>query len=482
MIEIKTNTCLKKILCKSIKEINDQEINTNKLIVLILSPPTTAEAPGEKPCLYSEADCDEVRAMIEQIRNNSASLKDLPRFQGRDCKYAECVGKEESYRIQCLMLEEMVNYYGVLQYILEEIGRTADYFEFTEDKLTDLVAEKLELENRTIVMERYVQRFLQKENLPSAELLIELSAQKYEGSESEARIYIENKDIKDEYRTCTFSTMGDGERVLESGKLRTVRKLMEMSKRKALYLLASQEMHIVGMISFAVKKGEEREKEEEKINRQSRYISFNGYMKWSVYINGREEICYKQGKYYINSSSGKDTYEMQVEKFEKRVAEKGEDIPIWLVRELVTILCAQRHGTTVILTNDTEEAKRLCEVDRGILLDKESGQNFKDEDVFDKDKLLSVTEIDGALFMDLTGKCTAFGVIVDGIASMKGNPGRGARYNSIYNYIHQQKDQAVYIALIFSEDGGVDIIDNFDDRKKKEKKIQKFALDTKQNF
>lgn len=37
--------------------------------------------------------------------------------------------------------------------------------------------------------------------------------------------------------------------------------------------------------------------------------------------------------------------------------------------------------------------------------------------------------------MDIDGECIAFGVIVDGIACEKGNAGRGARYNSIYNYI-----------------------------------------------
>lgn len=57
---------------------------------------------------------------------------------------------------------------------------------------------------------------------------------------------------------------------------------------------------------------------------------------------------------------------------------------------------------------------------------------------------------------------------MDGIACEKGNPGRGARYNSIYNYIRQKKDDNVYVALIFSEDGGVDIIDNFDVRKRQE--------------
>lgn len=461
-IQIETRKRLKEILCDVIDGISDQKINRDKVRVLILPPPVTAEAPPEKPYYYSEEDDEEIREMIDQIRNNKVSLKDLTRFKEiQKCECVECNGKEDRYSIQCLILEDIANYCGVLKYILEEIARIADYPEFQDEKLTDCMAGQLELKNRTILMERYVQRFLKREQLPSAELLIELSAQKYENSESEARIYVANAKIENKHRACTFSRVGEDERVLESGKLRTIRKLMEMSKRNSLYLLASQRMHIMGMIFF------DKGSEERRINEQSRYICFSGYMKWSVYINGKEEICYRHGKYYINSSNGRDTYEMQVEKFKQRVAEREENISISIVEELVAILCEQKHGTTVILTDDTDEAERLCKVDRGILIDAENGQHFKTSDnVFNKDKILSVTEIDGALFMDLSGKCTAFGVIVDGIACEKGNPGRGARYNSIYNYIHQQKKDKIYVALIFSEDGGVDIIDNFNERKK----------------
>lgn len=464
MGKVETNRFLKDLLCNIITEINECSIDENNIRVLLLSQTATMDAPIEKSSYYSEECGDEINGMIDEIRTGTASFKDLLQFSSvvlREC--AECKG--EGFSLYCLLMEEAVNYYGVIQYVLREIGRSARYSQLADEGRLRMLSASLDLKNRAILMEKYVQSFLQDQGLPAAELLIELSAQKYEGSESEARIYIEDSKIKDICRVYMLDRMGEEERILKSGKLRTIRKLMEISKRKALHLLASQDMCIVGMLSFDTG----NEEAETEINEQNRYICFNGYMQWSVYVKGKEEICYKQGKYYINNSSGKDIYMMETDKFEQRVINKEESISTTMVAELVTVLREQSHGTTVIITDDEKEAERLCKVDRGILIAQSEQKPFRLEDgTFDKERILSVTGIDGALFMNLDGTCTALGVIVDGIACEKGNPGRGARYNSIYNYIRQKKDDNVYVALIFSEDGGVDIIDNFDVRKRQE--------------
>ena len=47
----------------------------------------------------------------------------------------------------------------------------------------------------------------------------------------------------------------------------------------------------------------------------------------------------------------------------------------------------------------------------------------------------SITNIDGAVLMDLDGYCHGIGVILDGIATEKGDPSRGARYNSAIRYV-----------------------------------------------
>ncbi|MCX4255185.1 MAG: hypothetical protein OSJ63_08005 [Bacilli bacterium] len=76
-------------------------------------------------------------------------------------------------------------------------------------------------------------------------------------------------------------------------------------------------------------------------------------------------------------------------------------------------------------------------------------------------QLLSITDIDGSLFIDLEGTCLAIGVIVDGIVTIKGDAGRGARYNSIKNYVMQKKkEDGNYIGIVISEDRKIDIFQN----------------------
>ena len=53
----------------------------------------------------------------------------------------------------------------------------------------------------------------------------------------------------------------------------------------------------------------------------------------------------------------------------------------------------------------------------------------------------------------------AFSVLLDGEATVVGDVGRGARYNSTANYI-KQKENGRYVGIIISEDGMINIESN----------------------
>jgi DNA integrity scanning protein DisA with diadenylate cyclase activity len=67
-----------------------------------------------------------------------------------------------------------------------------------------------------------------------------------------------------------------------------------------------------------------------------------------------------------------------------------------------------------------------------------------------------VTAIDGAVIIDTKGICYAVGVILDGLASKKGDPSRGARYNSAIRYVENSKYPC--FAIVVSEDGSINFI------------------------
>lgn len=82
----------------------------------------------------------------------------------------------------------------------------------------------------------------------------------------------------------------------------------------------------------------------------------------------------------------------------------------------------------------------------------------------------SITSIDGAILMDITGTCHGIGAILDGMATTRGDSSRGARYNSAIRYIETISAIDHYsdcMAVVISEDRMVDIITCFSINSKK---------------
>ncbi len=190
-------------------------------------------------------------------------------------------------------------------------------------------------------------------------------------------------------------------------------------------------------------------------------------MCWTLIKGEKEIITYKEGTYQINFSEENEQYEAEIKKLANAVSvdKIDEDMLIALVK----LLRQQKHGTIAIVSNnrkksDSEEfeIERLCGKNRGIYLTSEfvCSKNEEGKMEWNNEQLLSLTGVDGALFMDLQGNCSAFSVLLDGEAKVKGDVGRGARYNSVVNYIKQKPKKEVYIGIIISEDGMIDIVNN----------------------
>jgi hypothetical protein len=106
----------------------------------------------------------------------------------------------------------------------------------------------------------------------------------------------------------------------------------------------------------------------------------------------------------------------------------------------------QRHGTTVVITGGArQEALRL------------GAQSLRIHPLELTTRTVGlVSGIDGALLVDPEGVCHAIGVILDGSASNRGDPARGARFNSAVRYVDEGRHPC--LALVISGDGTVDLI------------------------
>jgi len=108
----------------------------------------------------------------------------------------------------------------------------------------------------------------------------------------------------------------------------------------------------------------------------------------------------------------------------------------------------ERHGTMLVISAQAaQEALRL------------KNQSFRLTPCPITPQLLAqLTPIDGAVLLDVDGICHAIGVILDGLATTAGTSSRGARFNSALRYVTTRPEPCM--AIVFSVDGGVDILPN----------------------
>jgi hypothetical protein len=136
------------------------------------------------------------------------------------------------------------------------------------------------------------------------------------------------------------------------------------------------------------------------------------------------------------------------ERFERdvpRLMPKVEGASLRRLVDLAECVASQPHGTMLVISHDAiKEAERLHN----------QGSCVKPFSLTE-DNVPWVTAIDGAVLCDPDGNCHAIGVILDGMASPRCTPTRGARYNSAVRYVYSVNN---CIAVVKSEDGTVNVL------------------------
>jgi len=170
-------------------------------------------------------------------------------------------------------------------------------------------------------------------------------------------------------------------------------------------------------------------------------VRFTGHHKWELCHSDHKLMRVSYGKPALPLPPlNEQRFKADLERIFKGIS-PGE---IKNLFELSEEACRQRHGTVLVITPEAaSESKRLASQATGLV-----------PVSLTPDLLKSVTAIDGAVMLDISGICYAIGVILDGEAVEFGNPARGARFNSSLRYAAQmdalKKDCVV---VVVSEDG-----------------------------
>jgi len=258
-----------------------------------------------------------------------------------------------------------------------------------------------------------------------------ISSLKYEGADGLGKMIIARKDHPNIRLTLQL------EEPIEVRDYRKVRKFLELSNDNA--VIISDSALIYGL-------GEQTGKYNPK-NESLFVINFISHFKWEVLHDNNPMMIVE----YRQPNLPKDRIDRV--KFYSDLKRIFKDIVknqldnLW---DITTEATKQKHGTMLVISNNAKaEAERLGK------------QSFSlNPLILTVGIVQQITSIDGSVLIDKDGICHAIGVILDGLATDKGDSSRGARYNSAIRYYEHFGTKHPTVLVIISEDGMINLIPN----------------------
>lgn len=269
------------------------------------------------------------------------------------------------------------------------------------------------------------------ENTQLFDRFCELSSLQYEGEEGKGRILLSGQNYEGVDVELSFNEQ------VRFRDIRATRKLLEMASETLDLLATPAGLHGLGAI----------DDEYDPANESVFEVVFVKQNIWELRHADEPYLWVQDGVPSLPKEPlDRKTFASTV----RRVFSSKHEVDIdrlWTAAEAAR---KQQHGTLLVISSGAEaEAQRL------------SGQSTLIEPLPLTQEIVSaITAIDGAVLADPSGICYSVGVILDGLATERGDPGRGARYNSALRYVVTSDKEFGYdaLALVVSEDGMIDIL------------------------
>ena len=258
-----------------------------------------------------------------------------------------------------------------------------------------------------------------------------ISALRYEGSEGSGRLLIAAPAHPSVHVLLHLR------QPVHLRNYRGIRKLLEVSTDELHLLYAADHIYGVGQLRVVPY----NEQEENLF-----VVEFAGAHTWRLFHGQHQLMVVSYGLPRLpRRLLRKETFELQVRQ-QFPALEPDHLAHLW---RLASAAMQQQRGAMVVISaNAQAEALRL------------QNQATLIEPIHLLPELMvPLSSIDGAVLIEPDASCHAIGVILDGFASEKGNPARGARYNSAVRYKeYSQQHQCACLVLVRSEDGTVDLV------------------------
>ena len=254
-----------------------------------------------------------------------------------------------------------------------------------------------------------------------------ISSLRYEGASSQGQLIISSPDHQGIVKRVTFK------RAVPLSDHVAVRKLLETHQPGFALLSDGHEVYGLGNVNL-----------ESSVPDQTLFnVTFLSHYTWELAYGMRPLMRVSYGHPRMPEATIRENaFRGLCERLFARTTGHDTDA-LWTLAETAT---RQAHGTMLVIT-----PKAASEVDRL----RQQGAPVEPVRLAEEG-ILALTSVDGALIADPRGVVHGFSVILDGKATSRGNPARGARYNSAVRYTGSSKVPC--IAVVVSEDGTVDIV------------------------
>jgi len=256
-----------------------------------------------------------------------------------------------------------------------------------------------------------------------------IASMKYEGAEGLGKLAIASKEHINLRLTLEL------EEPIKVSDYRKVRKFLELSTEDSIIISDSALIYGLGELV-----GKYNSKDESLF-----VINFISHFKWEVLHDNNSMMVVE----YRLPNIPKDKIDRA--KFYSDLPRIFIDIRKRQIDKLwdITLQATQqKHGAMLVISNNAEkEADRLGK------------QCFAIKPMeLTTNIIQQITSIDGAVLLNQDSTCFAIGVILDGLATDKGDSSRGSRYNSAVRYYEQFGNVTPIVIVIISEDGMINLI------------------------
>lgn len=257
-----------------------------------------------------------------------------------------------------------------------------------------------------------------------------ISALRYEGETGCGRVVLARQDHPSLQPVISFRTN------FQYADTQAIRKLLQLCQGN--YLLHTDSVAVYGLVTL-----QESHNEREDLFT----IDILEHHLWELKHNDQALMRVHHGTPQLPPAA---LDEEKIRRDLRRVFGREARIDTQLLLELLRAAEQQRRGTLLVITPEAEsEALRL------------QGQGTPIQACRLHAELLGyMTSIDGAVILNPLGDAFAIGSILDGVADEKGNRGRGARYNSALRYVNTYRQKFACLAVVVSEDHGMEFIPN----------------------